>query len=148
MSFSKRKKFDESLYKEHDTPACNRILHHLIEDMGLYAVRNEDKYGPDIVVYSGFKKSCYVEVEIKKVWRADQDVFPWSEVNLPERKGKFLKLGLPIEFYILRSDMQRAIVLPDYVVEPSPIVEVPNKYIESGEKFYKVDVLQCITKEV
>lgn len=140
---SKRKQFSQSDFDANDPPA-NRVVLEYINSSGLYGVRNEDLYGPDIIVYNGFKPSYYVEVEVKQVWRTDQDVFPWSEINLPERKGKFLKLGLPIEFWILRSDLQVAVIIPGETISSSSLVEIPNRVISSGEKFYQVSLNECI----
>lgn len=137
------KKFDEGLYKDNDERACNAVLNQLVEHQGLYAIRNEDRYGVDIVVFSSFKPAYYIEVEVKKVWRADQEEFPWATIQVPTRKEKFLKLGKPTDFWILREDLKKAIVIADKVLEESPRVEVPNKYNESGEYFFQIDVTQC-----
>lgn len=143
------KKFSTELHKEFDDSACTAVLKHLIEDLGLYAVRNDDMYGVDIVVFGGLRKpASYVEVEVKKVWRQDQDVFPWKDINIPTRKEKFLKLGLPTEFWVLREDLNMAIVIPDIILEKAPRVEVPNKYNASGELFFKVLIEDCILKDM
>lgn len=143
------KKFSTELHKEFDDSACTAVLKHLIEDLGLYAVRNDDMYGVDIVVFGGLRKpASYVEVEVKKVWRQDQDVFPWKDINIPTRKLKHLKLGLPVEFWIFREDLKMAIIIPDFIMEKSPQVEVPNKYNESGEFFVKCPIDECILKDL
>lgn len=137
------KKFSEELYKKYDEVACQRILDYVISTTGIYAMRNPDKYGPDIIQYNGFKPSSYIEVEMKLVWKSHQDTFPWDEINVPERKLKFLKVGLPISFWLLREDMNMAIVVPDYLLEAAPLIEVPNKFKPQGELFAKISVSQC-----
>ena len=138
----KRKPFDKALFEQNDYKA-REIVKDYIGASGLYVRDNPDIYGPDLIVYKGFKPLSYVEVEIKKVWKAGQDEFPWKTIQLPERKSKFLNLGLPIEFFILREDMQMAVVIPDYVISSKQLKEVKNKYVAEGEKFFQVDVSDC-----
>lgn len=143
------KKFSTELHKEYDDSACTAVLKYLIEDRGLYAVRNDDIYGVDIVIFGGLRKpSSYVEVEVKKVWRADRDIFPWTDINIPVRKEKFLKLGLPTEFWVLREDLKKAIVISDKILESAPKVEVPNRYNTQGEYFFKVLIDDCNQKSL
>jgi hypothetical protein len=139
----KYKKFSNSLYNENDSPARAAVIDY-ISSAGLMVKDNPDKYGPDLIVHKGLgTKSHYVEVEVKRVWSSDSDEFPWATVQIPARKKKFLDVGLPIEFFILRSDLRMAIVIPDFVLGASPLVEVKNKYIPAGEMFYQVDISQC-----
>lgn len=137
-----RKQFSQELHTQNDIPARLAVSQY-VEQSGLYVRENEDKYGPDLVVYRGFRPAYYIEVEVKRVWRAGRDTFPYPTVQLPERKQKFLKLGMPIEFWLLREDLQYAVIVPDFVLEKSPLVEVPNKYMQSGELFFQVDISQC-----
>lgn len=139
----KYKTFSNSLYNENDSPARAAVIEY-ISSSGLMVKDNPDKYGPDLIVHKGLgKKSHYVEVEVKKVWAGGQDTFPWTTVQIPARKKKFLDVGLPIEFFILRADLRMAIVIPDFVLGASPLVEVKNKYIPNGEMFFQVDISQC-----
>lgn len=137
-----RKKFSEDLHRNYDSPARYAVMDYVSRN-GLFVQDNDDKYGPDLIAYRGLKPYSYIEAEVKKVWRADQDIFPWDTIHLPERKEKFLKLGKPIEFYILREDLARAVVIPDFVVANSPKVEVKNKYIQEGELFFRIDITKC-----
>lgn len=139
------KKFDSRLYEENNWGALDTVLRVLAED-DLFACLNEDKYGPDIVVFRGFKPVRYVEVEVKRVWKGDQ--FPWDTIQLPERKGKFLELGKPIEFWILNEGMDHAVIIPESAVQNSPLEEVSNKYIEDGELFYKIAIDDCIIRKL
>lgn len=147
---SNRKPFDREMFDATDNPAREAVRDY-IGRSGLYVRDNPDTYGPDLIVYKGFKPLSYVEVEVKLVWKPEQYEFPWDTIQLPERKKKFLNLGLPIEFFILRADLERAVLIPDYVVLESPVEEVKNKYVSSGELFCKIDVALCqvidITRE-
>jgi hypothetical protein len=154
------KSFSRSLHGTFDSPARAAVLEFL-ESESLYAIQNDDTYGPDLIVYKGFQPKYYVECEVKLAWRAalasssedelgvvDEGTFPFSTIQLPERKLKFCKLGIPCEFWILRSDLQYAMIIPDYVVTAHTPVEVPNKYVESGELFYQIPVTECILRKL
>lgn len=139
------KQFDRDLYNKNNQAAVDAVLRHILLQGG-YARSNYDLYGPDIQLYSGYKHYSYIEVEIKQIWTTNP--FPYETVQLPERKSKFLKLGKPLEFWILRSDLKFALVLADKLVEDSPLVEVPNKYVAAGERFFQVPVQQAILVEL
>jgi len=137
-----RKPFDQKLLESND-PTAREAIKDYIGRSGLFVRDNPDIYGPDLIVYKGFKPLSFVEVEVKLVWKPEQNIFPWDTVQLPERKLKFLNLGLPIEFFILRADLERAVFFPDTVVAKSPIKEVRNKYVKVGEMFCQIDIREC-----
>jgi len=138
-----RKPFDKELYEKNNEPAIAAVLHHLHQS-GLYAAQSDDLYGPDITVFGrGYKKISYIEVEVKHNWRVEREDFPFDTVQLPERKGKFLRKALPIEFWILRPDLRMAVIIPDYTVVSSRLVEVANRLVEAGEKFYQIPLEEC-----
>ncbi len=140
----KYKPFSNELFRDNDSRAIEAVTNYLCKQ-GEFASRNKEKYQPDIVVYgsAGFQKASYVEVEVKRVWRNDQPEFPWDSVQIPERKLKYLRKRLEVEFWVLRSDLQYAVVVPGIVVGASPLVEVPNKLVSTGEKFVQIPLNQC-----
>lgn len=142
-----RKPFSLELYQENDEKARNAVMQYL-NDEDLYVKPNDDRYGPDLCVYLGYKHKAYIEVEVKRVWKADQDTFPWSTVQIPERKRKFTKTTKSVEFWILRSDLKMAVIIPDYILDSSDSVEVPNSMVSSGEKFIQVPIEQCIIRSL
>lgn len=142
-----RKRFDIELYAQYDTPACDVVAAYLLT-RGVYASRNPDKYGPDLIVYTGLRSERYVEVEVKRVWAKERSDFPWNTLQIPERKSKFVRMHKPIEFWVLREDLAKAVVVDKEVIKGSPLVVVPNKQVESGEKFYKIDVSKCRVVEL
>lgn len=156
-----RKPFDEKLFAENDARARAAVMAALNQD-GIYAQPNPDKYGPDLEVYVGFKHKYYIECEIKRVWKSEYNVFPWSTVQVPERKLKFARLGnitpsgrfppahtwKECEYWILREDCQIAVIIPESILSLSKLVEVPNSQIASGEKFFQVDINQCIVRKL
>lgn len=137
-----RKPFDEELFRENDRRARAAVLRYTSGE-GVYVIENDDLYGPDLVVYTGYRPSSYIEVEIKRVWKETEDMFPWVSVQLPERKAKYLRKRLPIEYWILRTDCKMAVIIPDYALASCSPVEVPNVEVSSGEKFFQVPLEQC-----
>lgn len=139
-----RKQFDQQLFDTNDIPARVAVIEYLT---GMYVVENEDKYGPDLVAYYGFKPAYYIEVEVKHNWQKSAQ-FPFPTIQLPQRKEKFTKLDLPVEFWILRADLKAAMIIPDYVLSSSSLVEVPNRYVSEGEMFFQVPIENCILVEL
>lgn len=135
-----RKRFDQQLFNTHDDPARRAIIQHL-HDQGIFARNNEDKYGPDILVLKGFKVERYIECEIKLGWKEGE--FPFPTVNLPERKGRYTRKKLPIDYWILRSDLQAAVIIPGPLVRKDYLVEVPNRLVSQGELFYQIPIELC-----
>lgn len=137
------KQFDEKLFTSNDERARAAVTDYL-HSQDIYVQPADDKFGPDLAVYTGFKHKYFIECEIKLVWRADQDQFPWPTIQIPERKLKYITgTTKEVEFWILRADCRMAVVIPDAVVSSSPLVEVPNKYNKSGELFIQCPIEQC-----
>lgn len=128
-----KKAFDNTLYEVND-PAKLKVLTHL--GVGWYV--NPDKYGVDLT-----NGTRYVEVEVKQHWRTGASKFPFPNVNLPERKGKYLVHGENLSFWILSADLTHAMVIPATAVSSSSLEIVPNKYVKYGERFYKIDTEHC-----
>lgn len=140
------KQFDEGLYKKYDEPGIQSVLTYL-GDMGVYAKKGADRYGVDIVVYSGYRPLAYIEVEVVSAWDGTR-AFPYHDCHVLERKAKWMVegIGLPVTLYRLSADLSRAILIPDYVLSQDQIQEVPNRLVESGEIMYCVptDILEEI----
>lgn len=144
----KRKPFSPEAFARHDAPAVVAVLEHLERD-GIWATFNEDPYGPDIVVWQGFRPCYYIEVEQRSGWSSG--VFPthWDPVNIPERKGHLFRLGMSCELWVISMDLKFCLVIPDGVVkEFGRIEEFSNRLIESGENFIRVPREQCTEKEI
>lgn len=145
MTVVRRKIFSPALYERNDKDAKQAVLGYL-NSLGKYeAIENtEDRFGPDIIVHSATtgRHLRYCECEIKYHWK-QLDTFPYSTVQVLERKTKFTGLKIPTEFYILHPSCTRAIVIKEKILLASPIVEVPNKYVYSGEMMYQVPLSKC-----
>lgn len=138
------KKFDLQLYQQNDLLARSVTIQYLRTE-GLVAEDNPDPYGVDLLVRLPDERTYIyaVEVEVKRVWNAGT-AFPWPTIQVPTRKLKYTNQPLWVEYWILRSDLQAAVVIPEGVLVNSPRREVPNKYISKGEYFYRVPITECI----
>ena len=102
---------------------------------GKTAIDNPDRYGPDLVVDGEF----YCEMEIKRAWKGKE--FKYRTCQIPHRKAKYLdkdKYDKPTHFLILNNEQDYAFYITAEDVASSPVVEVPNKYVPSGEMFFQV----------
>lgn len=138
------KPFDRKSYEENDARARAAVVQYLRGgEFDIVVIPNEDLYGPDLVASTNRGTEWYVECEIKYNWKSTQEKFPFSTVQLPERKQKFLNLGIPVEFWILREDCGMAVVIPDTAIDLKFLREVPNSRIASGELFYQIPLDLC-----
>lgn len=135
-----RKPFDKKLFEENDALARAAVTKHL-ESAGALVEANPDQYGVDLFVWMANHEFA-VECEIKRVWGGP--VFPWKGIQLPERKAKFVRSAdMPVEFWVLNNEMTHAIVIPGSALSGYTPVEVPNKYVAAGEKFYQIPLGEC-----
>lgn len=142
------KRFSPEDYNLHNAPAISAVLAYLDQE-GIWARENDDLYGPDIVVYRGLRPVSYIEVEMRKAWTGGEFPRSWNPIHIPERKLHYLKLGLPIEFWVLGEALDQAVVIPDYVIgEFGVLKEFANSRIMSGEMFSHIDLEHCIEKEL
>jgi hypothetical protein len=81
-----------------------------------------------------YPQTYYVECEVKAVWRDGN--FPFPNVQLPYRKKKFF--NKPTQFFIWNEDCSRAMTFWSHDVKDLEPVEVANKFVASGEKFYQI----------
>jgi hypothetical protein len=130
-----RKPFDPANFEEND-PETRRVVREYFARNLVELVDNPDRYGIDLVSPDGFVS---VEVERRVVWTGKD--FPFNEVNLPERKAKFFKDGRSM-YVIVNSDYSRmGIILARFLlpyIGDSNLRENPNRYVHSGEMFFKI----------
>lgn len=136
-----RKPFDSQLFSENDARARETVAQFLHATNECTVEENPDIYGVDLIVTGVLGNQWAVEVEIKRVWSGPD--FPWATVQLPERKRKYLEQGLPVEYWLLNFDCTSAIVIPGELLDEYPPVEVPNKYVANGERFFQIPVKRC-----
>ena len=130
----RRKKFDYELFKQNDKLA-REVGKAYWKSKGKTAIDNPDRYGPDLVVDGEF----YCEMEIKRAWKGKD--FKYKTCQIPHRKAKYLdkdKYSMQTHFLILNNEQEYAFFIKGEDVEASPVVEVPNRYVPSGEMFFQV----------
>ena len=97
---------------------------------------NPNQYGVDLISEDG---TLQVEVEHRPPWSDEE--FPFSEVNVPERKAKFLKEG-KVQYVILSRDYSHLGIISGDAVKPFIVDENlalnKNKYVRNDEYFFKV----------
>jgi hypothetical protein len=138
------KPFSPSLFKENDTLARAAGKRYW-RSQGYIAEDNPDRYGPDLIVDTGLQK-FYSEVEIKRVWSGKE--FQYETLQIPERKRKFIGLDMPCAFIVFNNEQTYGYLCTDSQLAVSPVVEVSNKYMRSGENFFKIPVNTLTLVEV
>lgn len=129
-----RKAFDQDLHDKHDPRGRAAAIKYFAKK-GYEFVENPDKYGIDLVYP---EKRCGLEVEVKREW-GDED-FIFSTVHVESRKGEMLQHPGPAAIMVFNSTLTLAWVISGRTVLKSPLVEVKNKEVASGEYFYDVSV--------
>lgn len=129
------KKFSKTLFRQND-PKSRRIVKEYFLKNKIQLEDNPNKYGVDLLAKDG---SLQVEVEHRLVW--DDVEFPYSDINVPERKAKFF-VENHICYVILSRDyshigMIDGETLRKYLTSET-LRESSNKFIKQGEMFFKV----------
>lgn len=123
-----RKRFDKELYRIYDELAkdATRLYN---QKLGKTVSDNTNRYKQDLVC-----DDHLLECEVKIVW--DSDEFPYDTVQLPQRKAKFF--DALTQFYIWNKSLTRAATFWSEDIKDLEPVEVPNKYVYSGEYFFQI----------
>lgn len=129
------KRFDQTLHQGND-PQSRNVVREYLSKNGLVVVDNPNKYGVDLIAENG---NFQIEVEHRLPWVDNQ--FPYSEVNVPERKAKFLREGnchyiILSRHYTWLGMISGATIKP-YMINDN-LVENPNKFVSRNELFFKV----------
>ena len=134
------KRFSNSLFERNDELARENV-EYLKDFFGVDEFRDTaSRYTIDRAGYRNDVHVLNVEVEIKQHWKAGELEFPYDDINLPSRKGKYIGLDLPTYFVIFSADCKGALIFSDKMVAQSPQEEVPNRYVRKGEYFYKIPI--------
>lgn len=132
---SVRKRFDKELYERNDKIAKEAVLN-LLDSTELHVIENTKKTQVDLLAYNSEDHVFNIECEIKRVWK-DKN-FQYDSVQFPERKAKYANLDKPTLFVMFNNDLTSYLVVKSEDLISSPCVEVPNKYMYKGEKFFQV----------
>jgi len=135
------KRFDQQLFDDNDSVAKRTVTEYLLCTEDAIVENYPDPYHVDLLVTGGLGNKRAIECEVKRVWSGAD--FPWDSVQLPERKRKYLDCGYPVEYWLLNNELSYAIVIPgDALLRHEP-VEVSNRYVRKGERFYQIPLVEC-----
>lgn len=131
-----RKNFSPSLYAKNDTRA-RKAIQRLLESHG-WRVVNAETCGVDLLAH---KHGTMVqhEVEIKNVWDGEWPK-QWTTIQIPERKSRLFQSEDQLVFWVVSQDTGMAWGITAQAVRESPLVEVPNRFVDKGERFYQVPI--------
>ncbi len=132
-----RKRFDPELHKQNDELA-RKSIRSLLRGSGFKVKDNPKVREVDMLLYKGDQHIGYIEAEIKRVWKGQS--FPYENVQFPERKEKYTKLGKPTVFVMFNEDQTSFLALHGNTMITSPKAEVPNKYVRAGEMFFQIPI--------
>jgi len=136
---SAQKRFDRELFQKYDQLA-RVVTTTYLESLGFEVQEHPDKYAQDLLAFKGDAGHC-VECEVKLVWEGED--FPYPNVQLPKRKDKFFNVDT--QFFIWNKPLEYAMTFWSYDVATLEPVEVPNRYVHSGEYFYQIP-MEMVTK--
>lgn len=130
------KKFEQDVYDKCDGLAKEAMRIHL-ELMGHTVTVPPENFGPDLYSVIFFRK-MYHEVEVSLKWETGKHPYPTG--SIPERKHRLIAGcdACQLFFWMLRSDLARALVFPASCLLEQYLVEVPNYKIAVGEYFYRI----------
>ena len=104
-------------------------------DLGYECIENPDDYGIDLLV-KGKGKEFGCEVEVKLGWHGPGLNFP--TLHICSRKKKFMS---PTSmFMVMNNSLTHSTVVGSKLVMQSPIIEVQNMIVLTGERFFDVPV--------
>jgi len=140
------KKFDQELYKKFDELAKKYALD-VLTNSGLQVKRNSSKVGVDLIVYNDKEELFYVEVEVKRYIKPNEN-FSFETLHIPYRKLKYCNLKLPTLFMLFSECGQAYLCVWDKFVIKSNQKEVSNKYVDKGEIFFDVNIKECVDDSI
>jgi len=130
-----RKPFSQELHRGND-PKSRKVVKEYFKKQGIILKDNPNRFGVDLISPDG---TLQIEVEHRLPWIDAK--FPFDEINILERKAKFLREG-KTQYIILSRDFSRIGIIrgPDvmkYIVDDN-LEHNPNKYVKNGEFVYKI----------
>lgn len=137
-----RKRFDRDLYEQYDELAKEKTTEYLTKQ-GFDVEPHPDRYAQDLIASSPVNRWC-VECEVKLVWNGVE--FPYPNVQLPARKKKFF--NPETQFFIWNKPLTHAMTFWSTDIATLEPVEVPNKYVYSGEYFFQIPMNMVVKIEL
>ena len=128
------KQFEQEQWELFDAPAKEAATKFWIQ-LGYECVENPDDYGIDLLV-KGKGKEFGCEVEVKLGWHGPTFTFPTLHIAM--RKKKFM--NSPAMFMVMNNSLTHSAVVSRKLILASPVIEVANATVPTGERFYDVPV--------
>ena len=133
---AQKKKFDQALYDQNDTPARAILAKTFLLEYGLELYDNPDIYGPDMLAFKGNQFKGYVEFEVKHNWKGA--ICPFASLHFPMRKERILHYR-PMIFVILNSSMSHLIWFKVEDLLEGRRIHKKTKLTDWDEGFIEVD---------
>ena len=130
------KQFEPERWALFDAPA-KQAATEFWERLGFNCIENPDEFGIDLLV-SGKGRQFGCEVEVKTQWHGAEFAFPTLHIAL--RKRKFM--SAPSFFMVFNQGLTHAALVNRNVILASPLIEVKNVTVPSGERFYDIPASQ------
>lgn len=128
-----RKPFSKGNHAAND-PIGKKIVLNYLQDHGVKAIENPDKYGVDLM-------APRYEVERRTIHSKQ---WPYDTVHVPERKTKFLNNDIyyvvVVHHELASKEWDTFMVCDSKTIRKCNLVEVPNNSVPEGEYFYDVPI--------
>lgn len=139
----KTKPFNQAVHDACDPVAREAVIKYHASK-GRIAKPHPDKYKVDLVIENEFMVPVgYCEIEMREWSYVPKH---YETIHVPARKRKLVENDLPTTYFVVSKSLKRAWWCDAKIIKDSPLVEVPNTAVESGEYFY--DVPKKYFKEV
>ena len=131
----KSKPFSKRLHASND-PKSRAIVKKFFAERDITLVDHPNQFDIDLTTEDG---KLRVEVEHRLNW--DEHDFPYTEVNVPERKAKFFQNGTT-HYVILSENYKRLGFIGASKIQkfmkPECLKESSNRFMKEAEYFYKI----------
>jgi len=130
------KAFSNEVFASND-PQSRAVVLSYMRQQGFDFTNNQDIYGVDLVSPA---TGLALELERRSIWV--DPVFPFSEINIPERKGRILRNHPEITYVVVNKWFDRLAIVTGEKLQPylERTYHNPNFSIKHGEHFFKVPV--------
>jgi len=131
------KKFNLNLFNENDKISKIKVIEYF-QNEGIELIENPDQYGIDLLNIEDNIIKMGFEVEHRFNWSGY--IFPYTTINVPYRKTKFLSDNYKTYYCALNKELTMLFLLDMDKLKSCNIKENKNKYINNGEMFYSVPI--------
>jgi hypothetical protein len=131
-----KKPFDQKLFDDYDQQGCDTVKR-FVRNVWNIEAHTFLKYQVDLIMKSGESWVGFIEVEVRN-WGGG--LCPFDTIHIAQRKAKLLKNGMPTVMFVVSSGGKYGYYCDAGEILDSPLVEIGNKYVKSGEYFYDVPI--------